>query len=75
MPLYEYRCEKCEHDFEKLIYQTDEEVFCPRCHGRVRKLMSAFTVEVPDEACAKLPRGERRELCTECRHGGSSCPL
>lgn len=75
MPLFEYRCEKCGHAFEKLIYHEEEEISCPECHGQVRKLMSAFSIEIPDEVCAKLPKGESRELCTECKHGGSSCPM
>jgi hypothetical protein len=30
---------------------------------------------MPDEVCGKLPKGQERELCTECRQGGSSCPM
>lgn len=74
MPLYEYRCEKCGHTFEELVFHEDAEMECPRCHGKVTKLMSSFSYEIPDEACAKLPRGQQRELCTECKHGGSACP-
>ena len=73
MPLYEYKCEQCGHSFERLVFH-DEEVRCPRCRGGVRKLMSSFAVEVPDEPCARLPRGEQRDLCTACRHGDVSCP-
>jgi putative FmdB family regulatory protein len=75
MPLYEYQCDKCANRFERLVFHDEEEVFCPACSGKVHKLMSAFNVEIPDEMCGKLPRGEKRELCTECRQGGSACPL
>ena len=32
MPLYEYACTKCEHDFEMLVFNGDE-VQCPKCAG------------------------------------------
>ncbi|MHC1742692.1 MAG: FmdB family zinc ribbon protein [Syntrophobacteraceae bacterium] len=75
MPLYEYQCDTCGHRFERLVFHDEENVGCPSCSGEVRKLMSPFAIEIPDELCGKLPRGEKRELCTECREGGSSCPL
>lgn len=75
MPLYEYECQECSHRFEKLVFHEDDQVACPRCAGRVQKLLSAFNYSMPDEACAKLPRGEQRELCTECKGGGGGCPF
>lgn len=32
MPLYEYTCEKCEHQFETLV-RGNEKVACPECHS------------------------------------------
>ena len=75
MPLYEYRCSVCGKTFEKLTFHEEEKVKCPQCGGVVHKLLSPFTYQVPDEVCGKLPKGEERELCTECRKGGSACPL
>ena len=75
MPLYEYRCDECGHTFEKLVFHLEDKVQCPKCQGGVQKLMSPFSIEIPDEICGKLPKGQERELCTECRQGGSSCPL
>jgi putative FmdB family regulatory protein len=75
MPLYEYRCEACGHTFEKLFFGEEGRVRCPECEGRVQKLMSSFSYRMPDDVCSKLPTGEQRELCTECREGGGSCPL
>ena len=32
MPLYEYRCQKCEHEFEVLVSSRNrEEPTCPEC--------------------------------------------
>jgi putative FmdB family regulatory protein len=33
MPTYEYRCEKCHHEFEELQSFRDEPLkVCPKCH-------------------------------------------
>jgi putative FmdB family regulatory protein len=40
MPIYEYRCEKCG-DFEEMQRITDPPLAkCPRCKGKVRRLIS-----------------------------------
>ena len=43
MPTYEYRCEKCGHEFERDQRITDEPVKkCPSCRAaRVKRLISA----------------------------------
>lgn len=42
MPIYEYKCDKCEHCFEKLVFAgDDEEITCPECGAKkAKKLMS-----------------------------------
>ena len=40
MPIYEYKCCKCSHAFEKLVFGQDE-VVCPDCGSDVERLMSA----------------------------------
>ncbi|NQY25663.1 MAG: zinc ribbon domain-containing protein [Piscirickettsiaceae bacterium] len=43
MPLYEYRCDACEHEFEALQKMSDESLLhCPACdEAKLRKLISA----------------------------------
>lgn len=42
MPLYEYRCKKCGHQFEKIqSFSAPEEKDCPVCKGELEKLISA----------------------------------
>lgn len=43
MPIYEYRCEACGHEFEKLQKISDPAITeCPICHkNEVKKLISA----------------------------------
>jgi len=33
MPLYEYACKKCGHEFEALVF-SGEEAACPECESR-----------------------------------------
>jgi putative FmdB family regulatory protein len=42
MPIYEYRCEKCEHEFEREQRITADPIkTCPKCKARkVKKLIS-----------------------------------
>jgi putative FmdB family regulatory protein len=36
MPLYEYHCDDCQQDFEKIVSfsQADQMPPCPACHGQ-----------------------------------------
>ena len=45
MPIYEYRCKKCNNSFEKLVFAGEEEdVKCPECGNKdVEKVISAFS--------------------------------
>lgn len=41
MPIYEYGCKKCGHEFEELVF-GDATPNCPECgSGDVQKMMSA----------------------------------
>ncbi len=43
MPIYEYKCEKCNHIFEKLVFTSNnEKIECPKCDDiRVKRLISS----------------------------------
>jgi putative FmdB family regulatory protein len=41
MPIYEYRCDPCEHTFETLIRRESDTARCPKCGNiEVRKEFS-----------------------------------
>jgi putative FmdB family regulatory protein len=42
MPLYEYRCDPCDHTFETLVRSASDVARCPRC-GNV-ELAKQFSV-------------------------------
>ncbi len=46
MPLYEYHCNACGENFEKMVRFSDQELApeCPQCHSRdTRKRISLFS--------------------------------
>jgi putative FmdB family regulatory protein len=46
MPLYEYKCKKCGHRFEKIQKFSDPPLKkCPDCGGAVEQLLSAPAVQ------------------------------
>ena len=46
MPIFEFKCKKCNHKFEELVYSSSadfEQIACPECGERAaEKLMSTF---------------------------------
>ena len=45
MPLYEYKCSGCGHQFEVLILRASQTVACPSCaSAAVERLLSMFAV-------------------------------
>jgi putative FmdB family regulatory protein len=43
MPIYEYLCSGCGHEFEKLVFRRDQTVVCPACGiEEVEKKPSVF---------------------------------
>jgi putative FmdB family regulatory protein len=46
VPLYEYRCKDCGHQFEKIqSFSAPDEKECPVCHGPVERLISASAIQ------------------------------
>jgi putative FmdB family regulatory protein len=42
MPLYEYQCDACGHQFEQIRKFSDPPLeICPKCGGAIRKLISS----------------------------------
>jgi len=73
MPLFEYRCTKCNTKFEVLhkSVNSTEEVICPQCSSTEnKKLMSSFSPSVSSLSGFSAP------ACTECEHAsqhGGGC--
>jgi putative FmdB family regulatory protein len=74
MPLFEYACRSCHHEFELLV-RASTELVCPACRGHeLDKRLSVFAVSVPS--------GDRAPMraagpCGSCGHpdGPGSCSV
>jgi len=65
MPLFEYKCQACEHVFEELVLSSSARVVCPQCGSDdTRKLLSVFATSTG--RASSLPS------CASpgCGHGG-----
>ncbi len=52
MPMYEYHCEACEHQFETMqsLHSIPQDTVCPKCAAKKsRRLLSAFASKIVGE--------------------------
>lgn len=69
MPLYEYKCKKCGHQFEKIQKFSDPMVKkCPKCQGVVEQMVSSPAIRfkgsgwyVNDYAAKSVPKEGKEE--------------
>ncbi len=61
MPIYEYQCRGCGHQFEQLIiHSTTPE--CPTCHGHdLERLISLFAVDSESTRSTAFQAGKKRQ--------------
>ena len=72
MPIYEYRCRKCSHGFEKLVSRAgDNPGACPACGApKPEKQLSVFSASVATASAMPCASG----ACpTPAACGGGSC--
>jgi putative FmdB family regulatory protein len=62
MPLYDFRCKTCNHEFEALVRSVDVPE-CPMCHGHdLQRLLSTFAVDSADRRQAAAKDSRRRQI-------------
>lgn len=60
MPLYEYQCHACGHEFERLV-RGAEQPACPACQSAdIERLLSSFGVSSEATQHANLQGARRR---------------
>jgi len=65
MPIYEFKCDDCDHCFEKLCFASEQEAHfeCPNCGSEnTHKLMS----------CASFMGGSKGGFCSPNSSSGFS---
>lgn len=74
MPIYEFKCGKCRHRFQKLCQMGEDgkNLVCPSCREAAPfRVMSGFTVNSPGNLYGS--RGDSCKSCTSsncsaCKH-------
>lgn len=75
MPLYEYRCADCQHDFELLVREQTV-LACPSCQStHLEKQLSVFAVSTPGGSASGRNAG--MAPCGACGdpRGPGSCSM
>jgi putative FmdB family regulatory protein len=75
MPIFEYVCEDCRHEFEALVYGNERTV-CPKCRGKkLNRQLSVFAVSAKTSSGSQpaMPTGP----CGSCGdpRGPGACSL
>ena len=63
MPLYDFRCRGCGHEFEVLVRSRDESPICSSCKGRdIERLLSTFAVSYAAKTQAAARNSRKRQI-------------
>jgi putative FmdB family regulatory protein len=75
MPIFEYICKECDHQFEALVY-GNQKAECPKCHGaKLAPQLSVFAVSAKGPASGgPSPSSGACGSCGDLR-GPGSCSL
>lgn len=71
MPIFEFQCQDCQQDFEKIVSSATTEVKCPNCQSeRVIKKISAFSFKSGSKFVSSATSGG----CSSCSsHNCRTC--
>lgn len=75
MPIYEYACTKCGHEFEVMQKISDKPLAkCPECKGKLEKLFSQTSFQlkgsgwyVTDYSKSKSGKAEKKSEASETK--------
>jgi putative FmdB family regulatory protein len=73
MPIFEYVCQKCHHQFEAIVYGK-QKAECPQCHAtKLEPQLSVFAVSAKGSSSTSSPTG----ACGSCGdpRGPGACSL
>lgn len=73
MPMYEYQCSKCDHEFEEFARSMDEKKNprCPACQGdKVQRKLSVFAAR---QSASKPAVGMSGGGCGRCGDPQGPC--
>jgi putative FmdB family regulatory protein len=67
MPIHEYRCTACGHEFEELVRSKNQKLVCPKCAATsLERKLSTFAAVATGggaEACPRPGGCEQGDCC------------
>jgi len=76
MPIFEYVCQQCKHEFETLVFGRDKAA-CPKCHSKkLSPQLSVFAVSAKGSSGA-VASSASPGACGSCGdpRGAGACSL
>jgi len=75
MPIYEYKCVKCEHEFEVMQKMSDDPVKkCEKCDGTVEKLISQSSFALKGNGWYATDYANKEKKCEPKNESCAGCP-
>ena len=63
MPIFEYRCRGCSHEFEALVLPHRPDPECPECHSAdLEKLLSGFALSTDGIRAANAQKSRQQQI-------------
>jgi len=74
MPIFEYACKECDHEFEALVY-GNQKAECPKCHSqKLAPRLSVFAVAAKGSSKASPSAAGACGTCGDPR-GAGACSM
>ena len=77
MPIFEYICKECQHEFEALIFGA-QKAECPKCQSKkLQQQLSVFAVSAKSGAGSQPPMSMSSGPCGSCGdpRGAGACSM
>jgi len=66
MPIYEYICDDCQNEFEKIVINKQQEIACPKCASKKATIqLSVFS--------SATAGGSSKSFTPQSSSGGGGC--
>ena len=73
MPIYEYICEECQTPFEKIVFNQQQEIACPKCSSTRNTIQLSVFSSTNGNASASPAESSAPSSGGGCCGGGCGC--
>jgi putative FmdB family regulatory protein len=73
MPIYEYICEDCKSQFEKIVINKQEAISCPHCSSKKATIQLSVFAAATGNGGSKSSGGSSSGGGSSCCGGGCGC--